>query len=158
MCENLVFDSVDGLNVSNNKCHSFSPFAHLPLQAGNSANGAGSGLPGTVQIICAPSLEREKRTQGFIKTGQTEEFTLILHAGVWNQFSTITHTCTSPWTVPAEEIQFVKPLSESLTSPKLFFFFERTNYNSHIVSSTQTGFALLGSVGYFTSSISSQTQ
>lgn len=106
VCENLAFDSVDGLNASgnhlqfkivpgaDNKCHGFSPFAHLPLQAGSGANGAGGGLPRTVQIICAPSLEREKRTQGCIKTGQTEEFTFMLHAGVRNQFSTISHTHT----------------------------------------------------------------
>jgi hypothetical protein len=43
-----------------------SPLAHLPLQVGSGAHGAGSGLPGSVQIIGAPSLwevdlERGKR-------------------------------------------------------------------------------------------------
>lgn len=43
-----------------------SPLAHLPLQVGSGTHGAGSGLPGSVQIIGAPSLwevdlERGKR-------------------------------------------------------------------------------------------------
>ena len=46
-----------------------SPLAHLPLQVGSGAHGAGSGLPGSVQIIGAPSLwEGERGKRWLVKT------------------------------------------------------------------------------------------
>lgn len=41
-----------------------SPLAHLPLQVGSGAHGAGSGLPGSVQIIGAPSLREGDEERG----------------------------------------------------------------------------------------------
>lgn len=57
-----------------------------------------------------------------------------------------------PWNITCWGNSVCKAIVRVMNFSLTFYFLREQNYNSHITSNSLTGFALLGSVGYFTSS------